>query len=246
WSREQAAILEDCTRLAGDRSLGIMARGPALGGDTAGLLIDVDSFACSWIQTSLQHRTGNLQVEKTRCLPELAISIWSERIGTFIASKCLMESRRDPRVNGATDQQLFEQIEMRLSDWASQYDATLHIQQHHWQEELVIRASDVTQLCLPLAEQLCRNLPAPGELNALYLSHEAGRLPGLAQALYRQGSHQQVVTILPEDTHVKNLHVWIQRIEQGLHPVLKLTDPFPTGEATPENRADTLPFPKRK
>jgi hypothetical protein len=245
WNREQAAILEDITRQAGYRSLGVMKRGLALGGTSPGLVLDVDSHAFTLCLTKLQARTGNLQLEKTQTSTDLALHIWTERIGMLIAAKCLKDSRRDPRAHAETDQQLYEQVGQKLTEWASQQDVRLSLQLRDWQEELLLPASEVATVCMPLAQR-CSQLVAPlQEANSWYLSSEASRLPGLPQAMYQHSMNQRALSVLPESTLPQTLMTWIQRIEQGHSSASSFSDVLPVVEAVQEPQADTLPFPRR-
>lgn len=245
WTREQAAILEDITRQAGYRSLGTIKRGLALAGTSPGLVIDGDSYALTICSNQLQARTGNLHLEKTVTNADLALSIWTERIGMLIASKCMKDSRRDPRAHAETDQQLFEQVRMKLADWAGQQDVRLNLQLRDWQIELLVPANEVASVCMPLAQRCSQLVAQAPDANCWYLSNEASRLPGIPQALYQSSMNQRSLSVLPETLLPQTMMIWVQRIEAGTLPASSLSDVLPVVEALQEPQADTLPFPKR-
>lgn len=247
WNREQAALLEDQTRQAGLRSLGSIKRGLVLSGLSPGLVIDVDAFAVTITQNRLQSRSGGLQYEHTQTLTDLAIPIWSERIAGLVASRCLQDYRRDPRANAETDQQLYEQIQRKLPDWASQHDARIHLKQQDWQDDLPMNASDVQAVCSPLANRLAQYIVAKKESESWFLSPEAGSLPGLPQALYQASMNQRSISVLPLELMPIALTNWACHIEQGLLQPPHLAETMPAiSEIPTEHQPDTLPFMRKR
>lgn len=245
WTREQAAILEDITRHTGHRCLGTLKRGLALAGSSPGLVIDVDSYALTICITQLQSRTGNLQLEKTHTSTDLGLPIWTERIGMLVAARCLRDSRRDPRAHAETDQQLFEQVQVKLIDWASQQDVRLSLQLRDWQEEMLLSATEVASVCMPLAQRCSQLVAQSPEVSSWFLSNEASRLPALPQAMYQNSMNQRALTVTPENLLPQTVMAWVQRIEQGALSASSFSDVLPVVEVVQETQADTLPFPKR-
>lgn len=246
WQREQAAILEDQTRQLGYRCLGSMKRGLALAGLSPGLIIDIDNFAASIIMTQVQGRTGHLHLESIQTVTALALPIWKERIAAIVATRCLRDSRRDPRAHAETDQQLEEQLHSRLIDLASQSDIRLSLKQRDWNDEVLLPHAEVHAVCAPLAMKLAELAIRKPEAETWFLSPEAARLPGLPQALYAASNHQRSLSVLPAEVMPQALTAWITQIDQGIlsppswSEVLPVISPIST-EAQP----DTLPFARR-
>lgn len=246
WNREQAAILEDLTRQAGGRCLGTIKRGLALAGLAPGLTIDIDSFAVTITQTQIQGRAGHLHLEKTRTLTDLALPIWTERIASLVAARCMRDCRRDPRAHAETDQQLHEQILNKLYDWASLNDARLSLQHRDWQDEVLVPVTDVNQVCASLAQRLAQSVLQKPDAQGWFLSPEASHLPAVAQALYQGGTSQRSLSVLPQEVMPLALTNWILQIEQGISPPPQLSDAFPVvSEGKPDVQPDTLPFLRR-
>lgn len=246
WNREQAALLEDQTRQAGYRSLGVIKRGLALAGLSPGLTIDVDSHAVTITHTRLQSRSGSLQLEHTQVLTDIALPIWCERIAGLVASRCLRDCRRDPRAHHETDQQLHDQILNKLYDWASHQDARIELKHRDWQDAVLIPVAEVLSICTPLAQRLAQHVAQKSDAEGWFLSPDATRLPAVPQALYQASHNQRSLSVLPLELMPQTLTNWISQIEQGIIPPPQLTDAIPlVSESKAEHQPDTLPFQKR-
>jgi len=246
WNREQAALLEDQTRQSGYRSLGTIKRGLALAGLTPGITIDVDSHAAMISHTRVQSRSGSLQLEQTQVLTDIALPIWCERIAAQVANRCLRDSRRDPRAHAETDQQLHDQILIRLYDWASHQDARIELKHGDWQSEVLVPVDEVMSVCAPLAQRLAQFVLVKPDAEGWFLSPEATRLPAVPQALYQGSRNQRSLSVIPIEMLPQTLSTWVLHIDQGHATPPQLSDTMPlVSEGKGEVRPDTLPFQKR-
>lgn len=246
WQREQAAILEDQTRQLGYRCLGTIKRGLALAGLSPGLILDVDSFAACLTLTQVQGRTGHLHLESTQSITALALPIWKERIGAIVATRCLRDSRRDPRAHAETDQQLDEQLNVKLVDLAGQSDIRLSLKQREWQEEVLLPHSEASAACAALAQKLAELAARKPEAESWFLSPDAARLPGLPQALYAASQHQRSLSVLPVDVMPRALTAWIVQLDQGTLSPPSWSEVLPVISDIPADpQPDTLPFSRR-
>lgn len=248
WTSEQSALLEDLTRSAGFRLLGIMRRALVISGSSPGLAIDADAHAAVISITRSSEPGPKLRLQKTSVLPELALPYWKERIAALAASRCIRDCRRDPRASAKTDQELDEQIDAQLDDWAANQEGRLTLHGTDWEQEISLPAAAVQEVCSPLAFFLARQVSALADGAAWFLTAEASRLPGLAAALYAASQNQRSITILPVELLPRSLAGWALLIERGQLPAFHDQDatfPF-VSEAKSEATPDTLPFSRRK
>jgi hypothetical protein len=248
WTPEQSALLEDLTRSAGFRLLGIMRRALAISGPSPGLAIDTDSHTATISVTRLSEPGPKLRLQRSAPMPELALPYWKERIAALAASRCIRDCRRDPRASASSDQELEEQIEAQLDDWAANQDGRLSLHGTDWEQEISLSAQAVQEACFPLATLLARQVAVLAESAAWFLTAEASRLPGLAAALYAISQNQRSITILPADVLPRSVAGWALLIERGQLPAFHDQDatlPF-VSDSKSESTPDTLPFPRRK
>ncbi|MFT3882614.1 MAG: hypothetical protein QM703_23545 [Gemmatales bacterium] len=246
WNREQAALLEDQTRQSGYRSLGTIKRGLALAGLTPGVTIDVDSHAATVSHTRVQSRSGSLQLEQVQSLADLALPIWCERIAAQVANRCMRDSRRDPRAQSDTDQQLYDQILEKLYDWSSHQDARIELKHGDWQSEVLVPVDEVLSVCAPLAQRLAQFVLVKSDAEGWFLSPEATRLPAVPQALYQGSRNQRSLSVIQMEMLPQTLTNWILHIDQGHTTPPQLSDTMPlVSEGKSDARPDTLPFQKR-
>lgn len=247
WTQDQAALLDDLTRMAGFRLLGTTRRGLAAAGLNPGLLVDVDGYAVTLTATKLTEPGPRLRLTQTIVKSELGLPIWRERVAAFIASRCVRDCRRDPRANPETDQVLLEQIESQLHEWAGGQVGRVSFEGREWQHDVVVTAADVQQVCQPLAMLVAQQVIRLAEVNTWFLSPEASRLPGVAGALYAASQNQRSVSVLPAEQLPRTAAAVFNLVERGVIAPLQYSDVLPAiTEAVPEDPADTLPFPARR
>lgn len=166
------------------------------------LVVDVDDhaltgtlIACTAQQARL---VGNVN------LPRLNLRIWKDRLLNALADRCVRVCRRDPRDSAAAEQALFEQIDGALDRMRLGQKVDLTIRSTHWYQNLIQQADDFDGYCDALAKQavsVLRELMASGPepLQSIWLTHAAGRLPGLASALRQESSERTSLSVLAAD-----------------------------------------------
>ena len=114
----------------------------------------------------------------------------------------------------------------------------LAVRGDHWYQDLIISQNDLAQFCRSLwqvAVDEIRHFLSPLQEEepprAVWLTHDAGRLPGLAPALHQHMS---------ERTSVRILHS-----EATAAAVLNLTLRWDKGELSRNHLNQVIPLPKR-
>lgn len=152
------------------------------------LVVDVDDHALTlgWVKA----QADKAQLVQSRSFTHLGLRFWNERLLNVLSDLCVRQHRRDPRDAPLAEQSLYDQLEP-LADAALQHQAIqLAVQGQQWFKHLLVHPEQTVQFCGPLAcqaaheaEQLLLSWPASELPRCILLTHQAGRLPGLVEAL---------------------------------------------------------------
>ncbi len=113
--------------------------------------------------------------------------------------------RRDPRDSAAAEQALYEQIDDSLDRIRHGQKLELTVQSTHWYQNLHLQADDFDAFCAAQAKQAAVSLRelvqslTPEPPQAIWLTHTAGRLPGLADALHSNMAERTGLAVLSPD-----------------------------------------------
>ena len=170
---------------------------------------------------------------------------WKSRLLNYIADRFVHMCRRDPRDSAEAEQALFEQIDDSLDRIRFGQKARIEIRAAQWFQKLDLLPEEFEQALQPLTRDLLQDLriilqgsTSSQPPRAYWLSHEAGRVPGLAHALHANIAEQSSVGVL--------------RPEAGAMALARLADRYARGELSTndldafipiEFRKDTLPAP---
>lgn len=139
----------------------------------------------------------------TSVLPRVGVKHWKDKLLDSLSDRCVRACRRDPRDSAESEQALFQQLDECLDPIRSGRPVTLTVRAAHWYQDLHIRPEDLTACCAALIRQSVdgirelQNAGSPSEPpRAVWMTHEAGRLPGLAQALYQNMAERTSVGVL--------------------------------------------------
>jgi len=203
---------------------------------TTVLIVDVDDHAL----TASVVRIAEEEVRSlgTAMLPRLGIRLWRDRLLDALADRCVRLCRRDPRDSGDAEQMLFDQVEEAIDRARTGQRVSLSVRGAHWYQDLVLTPADLDAFCAPLwraaADELrhvIATLNEPEPPRAAWLTHDAGRLPGLAAALHQN---------MTERTNVRVLHP-----EATAAAIANLIDRWSAGNL-PRTHLDTaIPLPPR-
>lgn len=203
---------------------------------TSVLIVDADEHA----MTASVVRVAEEEVRTigSATFPRLATRLWRERLLDALSDRCVRLCRRDPRDSAEAEQMLFDQIEEAIDRARTGQRVALSVRSTHWYQDLVVTPADLDAFCTPLwraaadeVRHLVAGLNEAEPPRAAWLTHDAGRLPGLAAAL-----HQNTT----ERTNVRILHP-----EAAAAAVANLIDRWALAEL-PRTHLDTaIPLPPR-
>jgi hypothetical protein len=152
------------------------------------LVIDVDEHALTlgWVKAI----GDKAHVIDCRSFTHLGLRFWKERLLNVLAELCVRQHRRDPRDVPQAEQSLYDQLDS-LADAALKHQAIqLGVQGSQWFKHLLVHPEETVHFCQALAlqaaleaEQLLGCWPASELPRSILLTHAAGRLPGLVEAL---------------------------------------------------------------
>ena len=138
--------------------------------------------------------------------PRVGLKAWRDRILDAVSDRCIRLCRRDPRDSAEAEQGLYDQIDENLDRVRHGYRAALHVRSAHWYQDLHHTPEDFEAFCAPLlrgALEAVRELagaPALAEPpRAVWLTHEAARLPGLVSAVHQHMAERTAVSVLPPE-----------------------------------------------
>jgi hypothetical protein len=197
---------------------------------TSVLIVDADEYAVSVSVVRLAEE--EVRLLGTATFPRLGIKLWRERLLDGLADRCVRTCRRDPRDTAEAEQMLFDQIDEAIDRARTGQRVSLSIRSTHWYQDLVQTAADLDSYCVTLARQTAdevrqfvAGLNEPGPPRAAWLTHDAGRLPGLASTLHQN---------MAEGTNVRVLHA-----EAAAAAAVNLVDRWTAGEL-PRTHLDTV------
>jgi hypothetical protein len=203
---------------------------------TSVLIVDADDHAMTVSIVRIAEEEVRMQGSAT--FPRLGIRFWRERLLDAMADRCVRLCRRDPRDSADAEQMLFDQVEDAIDRARTGQRVALTIRAMHWFQDLVLTPADMDAFCLPLcrnaADEVRRLLASLNEAEpprAAWLTHDAGRLPGLAAALHQN---------MTERTNVRVLHP-----EAAAAAVANLNDRWEAGNLPRTHLDTTIPLPPR-
>jgi hypothetical protein len=174
---------------------------PAANGPAAVIIIDADEFALSAAAVMIERDAAKL-VGAPACWPRVAVKAWKDRLLDAVSDRCVRLCRRDPRDSAEAEQSLFEQLDEALDRSRAGQRVNLTVRTAHWYQDLVLQPDELEAYCSALAQsgaeairELIASQPAPPR--AIWLTHSAGRLPGLGLAIHQSSPEGTSVEVLP-------------------------------------------------
>lgn len=197
---------------------------------TTVLIVDADDHALT--ASVVRIAEEEVRLLSTTTFPRLGVRLWRERLLDALADRCVRLCRRDPRDTADAEQMLFDQIDDAIDRARTGQRVSLSVRATHWYQDLVQTPADLDAFCASLSRQAAEevrlfvgasNEPEPPR--AAWLTHDAGRLPGLAAALHQN---------MAERTSVRVLHP-----EAAAAAAANLVDRWALGEL-PRTHLDTV------
>lgn len=203
---------------------------------TTVIIVDADEYAVTAAVVRLAEE--EVRVFHSGTFPRLGVRGWRERLLDAIADRCVRQCRRDPRDSAETEQMVFDQLESAIDQTRAGLRATVSVRSAHWYQDLMVDAANLAAFCGNLSRaagdevrRLADGVTDPEPPRAVWLTHDAGRLPGLAAAVHQSS---------PEGTTVRVLHP-----EAAAAAVANLLDRWATGELPSTHQDVVIPLPPK-
>lgn len=165
------------------------------------VIVDADEHALTG--NLIRVEPNHVCLAATSVLPRLSTRLWKDRLIDALSDRCVRVCRRDPRDSAEAEQTLFEQIDDCLDRIRFGQKIALTVRSAHWYQDLVLRPDEFEGYCSALIRETTNGITdlitgsaLPEPPRAVWLSHEAGRLPGLAKALHQSMAERTSVGVL--------------------------------------------------
>lgn len=162
------------------------------------VVVDCDDYALT--ATRLRHDGEFVRQDSAAAFCDLSAKLWGDRLVDALADRCVRLCRRDPRDSAATEQSLYDQIHPGLERARAGLATKLTVRHDRWVQDLSATPADWDALASILASESARRLgefARRGSPRAVWLTHEAARLPGLLARLAAELPAAVVVSVLP-------------------------------------------------
>ena len=178
---------------------GVVPLRPNAGGAASVVVIDADEFALSAAVVAVERDLAKLVA--SAAWPRVGVKAWKDRLLDAIADRCVRLCRRDPRDSADAEQALFEQLDDALDRARAGQRVSLTVRTAHWYQDVIQQPDEFDGYCAALchaAADAVRELVAGQSLppRAVWLTHAAGRLPGLAKAVHQATPEGTAVDVL--------------------------------------------------
>ena len=213
------------------------------------LVIDADDHAL----TATLVRVSDLEVRLVRAAaaPRLGLRAWRERLLDALADRCIRLCRRDPRGSAEVEQAVYDQIDDVLDRVRQGQRASVGVRADKWFQDVDVTLGDLERFCGGLARQGADEavplIQADGEPpRAVWLTHDAARLPGLADAVARQCPERTAVRALPAEAAASAAAELALRWADGTLPRTHLDASIPLPSRAIDPRLITRTAPTRR
>ncbi|HEY3788519.1 MAG TPA: hypothetical protein VGL71_06670 [Urbifossiella sp.] len=172
----------------------------AANGPGSVLIVDADEFALS--ATAVMVERDSAKLIAPALWPRVAVKAWKDKLLDAVSDRCVRLCRRDPRDSAEAEQSLFEQLDDALDRTRAGQRVSLTVRTAHWYQDLLLQPDELEGYCSALAQvgaEAIRELIAGQRVppRAVWLTHSAGRLPGLGLAIQQNTPEGTAVEVLP-------------------------------------------------
>ena len=171
-------------------------------GPVSVVVIDADDYALT--ASLLSVTPGAVDLVASGAWPRAGVRLWKERLLDAMADRCVRLCRRDPRDSADAEQALYDQLDGALDRVRAGQPVALTVRSAHWFQDLVHQPEEFDAFCLGVARpaaagvfEMVREAGLPLPPAAVWLTHSAARLPGLAAAVHRTSPESTSVQALP-------------------------------------------------
>lgn len=222
---------------------------PAATGPGTVAVIDADEFALSAAVVAVER--DRVKLLASACWPRFALKAWKDRLLDAVADRCVRLCRRDPRDSADAEQALYEQLDDALEHTRAGHRVSITVRTDRWFQDVVHQPEEFDGYCAALSRgsaegirDLIEGTALPLPPRAVWLTHDAGRLSGLARALHTHTAEGTLIEVLPPAAvaHATAALVprWLSAELPRVH--LDATIPLPVAvQAAQEKRASGSP-----
>jgi hypothetical protein len=177
---------------------------PNAGGPGAVVVVDADEYAVS--ATIISVDRDCVRLTALGCWPRFAAKLWKDRLLDAVSDRCVRLCRRDPRDSADAEQALYEQLDDSLDRVRAGQRVNFTVRTDHWFQDVVQQPEEFEAHCANLARgageslrELIENAGLALPPFAVWLTHDAGRLPGLARAVHQNTPEGTAVEVLSQN-----------------------------------------------
>ena len=207
-------------------------RAGSLDGPATLLIVDADEYALAG--TVLQVGTDDVRIVESGFWPQASLRNWKNRLLDGMSDHCVRTCRRDPRDSAEAEQGMYDRLDALMEQARTGQVASMPIRGEHWFQDLAQTPEQVEGHCAGLlniaGEGLSRLLVSAAlesPPQAVWLTHTAGRLPGLAAKIHRNSPERTAISILPANAAAEAVAALLPRWLQGTLPRLHLDSVLP-------------------
>ncbi len=219
-------------------------------GPAAVVIVDADEYALT--ASVVGFDPAEVKTLGSAAWPRASLKAWKDRLLDAVSDRCVRLCRRDPRDSADGEQGLFEQLDDALERTQAGRSVTLTVRSSHWYQDLALRPDDLDAYCAALAKvgadgvrELVRSTRLPVPPRAVWLTHAAARLPGLANAIHQTSPEQTDVLALPPnavaDAVAFLVPYWLTAMIPRVH--LDMAVPIAPVSREPQAERGKLPHP---
>ncbi len=172
------------------------------GVDPAVLVIDADEHAVTAVLVAVG--TDEATVLAQTAVPKAGLRAWKDRLIDALSDRCVRVCRRDPRDSAAAEQDLYLHLDDALDSARAGRRVTLGVRGEKWYQDLTVGPDEFEAMCEPVNKlaidglrEMLQTAPLPVPPRAVWITHAAGRLPGLASKLHKHSPGETKVSLLP-------------------------------------------------
>jgi hypothetical protein len=210
-------------------------------GPASVIVVDADEFALTAGVVRVDPHEVTLAA--AAAWPRASLKAWKDRLLDAVSDRCVRMCRRDPRDSAEAEQGLYEQLDPALDRVRAGVPVTLTVRSSHWYQDLVHQPDDFDSFCAPLAKvaadglrELLRSANLPVPPRAVWLTHTAARLPGLAPAVHQTTPEQTEVLALPANAVADATAVLVPYWLTGMLPRVHLDVAVPVQVTSGQGR----------
>jgi hypothetical protein len=196
-------------------------------GPGAVVVVEVDEFALSAAVVAVER--SEVRLVGTASWPRLALKVWKDRLLDAVADRCVRLCRRDPRDSAEAEQGLYDQLDDAMDRARAGQRVGLAVRTDRWFQEVIHQPDEFEAYCGMLSRnaaealrEFLAGLPLAQPPRGVWLTAEAGRLPGLARALHLHSPEGTTVEVLPANAVAQAAAVLVSRWLTGALPRVHL------------------------